>query len=324
MSFQSRFIRWLCVPALFLPLQLVAQQAGSSSNPQTSPQPGQPAAPNLPPSSQAPTTGNTAQPLAPTKAQHPKDPYMIEDGGFSIEPIYWFSRPEPKLYGGAAATFYDNFDFTGTGNDAEGVEVGIPAGPQNTLRLSWFREGGNANSTVGSKYVEYYGETYSPGDYLEAGYTLQNAKISWDYLSYNWYKPSGTIRLKTLYELQYVTVSGNWYAPFKPVGTNSSGTYDYNTAHGSNNLFWPSFGLELEQQFHHHLRWEAKASGFAIPHHATLWDAEASLAFRIGPIEVLGGEKAFHFKDSPQGVQYFADTMQGAYVGIRYYWGQGR
>lgn len=326
MSLWLRFIPCLCVSALLLPSQMLAQQSGSNTNPQAAPQPGQTSPPpKLRPQNPTPTHDNTAQSLAPGQKSPPKEPYIIEDGGFSIEPIYWLNHAEPKLYGGAAATFYDNFDFNGTANNAEGAEIGIPAGAQNTLRLSYFRENGNANSTLGSKYVQYYGETYAPGDYLEAGYMLQNAKISWDYLSYSWYKPSGAIRLKTLYEMQYVTVSGNWYAPFKPVGTNSSGNYDYNTAHGSNNLFWPSFGLELEQAFNRHLRWEAKASGFAIPHHATLWDAEGSLAFRIGSIEILAGEKAFHFKDSPQDVQYFVDTLQGAYVGLRYYWGgEGR
>ncbi len=52
--------------------------------------------------------------------------------------------------------------------------------------------------------------------------------------------------------------------------------------------------------------------------HSTVWDAEGSIAIRFGQIELLPGEKAFHFKTSPQADQYFVDTLSGAYAGLRY------
>ncbi len=249
----------------------------------------------------------------------PDEPYVIEDGGISIEPIYWFNRAQPSLSGGAIATAYSDLSYPGNANNSWGGEISVPAGRSNSLRFSYFRVQGNGNSTL-DQNATIFTEAYNEGDYLNASYTIQNAKLSWDYLSYTWHKSPGALRLKTLWELQFVNAGTNVVAPFKPITTDSSGTTDYNTAHGTGNLIWPTFGLELEQAFGGHFRWEAKASGFGIPHRADIWDAEASIAFRVRQFEVLAGEKAYHFKMSPQGAQYFSDTMSGAYVGLRYYW----
>lgn len=250
----------------------------------------------------------------------PQEPDVIEDGGFSIEPIYWLNRAQPRLRGGATDTAFSDADYPGHANPSVGGEIAIPAGKSNTLRISYFRVQGNANTTE-TQDATIFGESYVPGDYLVANYRLQSAKISWDYLSYTWYKPSGKIRLKTLYELRYTTVSTNFAAPLKAVTTDSSGNTDYNTAQGSRNLLEPTFGLEFEEALGHHFRWEAKASGFGVPHRADIWDAEGSVSYRVRQFELLAGEKAFHFKDSPGATQYFTDTLSGAYVGLRYHWG---
>jgi hypothetical protein len=68
-----------------------------------------------------------------------------------------------------------------------------------------------------------------------------------------------------------------------------------------------------------HLRWELKGSGFGIPHHADIWDAQADVALRLSAFEIQVGARAYHFKTSPSTDQYFTDTLDGAYVGIRYY-----
>jgi hypothetical protein len=306
------FFRSFHLLLLILPVSLLAQQPG-----QTAPPP--PTAPTLPPSGTA-GAPSTAAVAAPTHPEHPKDPYILEDGGFSIEPIYWLNKAQPKLYSGPNAVAVGDFDYDGNANNSVGGEIGIPAGPQNTLRFSYFRVQGNSNATL-TQGETIFSEVYNTGDYLTAGSRIQDFKVSWDYLSYNWYRKPGTIRLKTLYELQYLTVSTNFAAPFKAVTTDSSGNTDYNTATGSENLIFPTFGLELEQTLHSHIRWEAKASGFGIPKHADLWDAEGSIGYRVSGFELLAGGRAFHFKNSPQGAQYFVDTLSGVFVGIRYYWG---
>lgn len=263
------------------------------------------------------------QPQPKAQQPPPQEPYIIEDGGLSIEPIYWLNRAQPSLSGGAAATSFEGLAYPGHAKAALGGELGIPAGRSNTLRFSYFRVQGNANSTL-TQDASLFSEGYTAGDYLTSSYTIQIAKISWDYLGYTWYKRSGKIRLKTLYEAQFVTVSTNIDAPLKPVTTDSSGNTNDNTAHGSKNLIYPTLGVEFEQALGHHFRWEVKGSGFGIPHRGDIWDAQADLALHVGQVEILAGGKAFHFKTSPQSEQYFTDTLSGAFVGIRYYWGHER
>jgi hypothetical protein len=284
-------------------------------------QPGQ-AQPVQPPA--GPGTGTPAS-SAVAQGQHPPpvEPAILEDGGLSIEPIYWLNRAQPRLFGGAAATAFGNLDYPGHANNSIGGELSFPAGRSNTLRLSYFRVQGNANTTL-SQDATIFSEAYNAGDYLEAGYRLQNAKISWDYLSYSWHKSPGALRLKTLWELQYTTISTTVYAPFKPVTTDTSGNTDQNIATGSKNIFLPTFGLELEQAIGRHFRWEAKASGFGIPHHSNMWDGEGLIAIRFGGVELIGGEKAYHFKSSAQSSEYFVDTLSGPFVALRYYFGHQR
>ena len=253
----------------------------------------------------------------------PEEPAVIEDGGLSIEPLYWLNRAQPDLRGGAAATGFESVDYPGHSNSAIGGELSIPAGHANTLRISYFRVQGNADTTL-TEDTSLLGEGYNAGDYLTENYRIQSAKISWDYLSYTWHKPSGQIRLKTLYEVQFATISSTFYAPFKPVATDSAGNTDENVGTGSKNVVLPTFGLEFEEALGKHFRWEAKGSGFGLPHRADIWDGQADIAIRFGNVEVLGGEKAWHFKTSPKGDQYFVDTLSGVFAGIRYYWGHPR
>jgi hypothetical protein len=103
-----------------------------------------------------------------------------------------------------------------------------------------------------------------------------------------------------------------------------TGSTDTNTAVGSKNIFLPTFGLELEQALGRHFRWEAKGSGFGFPHHSNMWDAQALIAIRFGGLELIGGEKAYHFKSSAQGNEYFSDTLSGPFVALRYYFGHTR
>jgi len=156
---------------------------------------------------------------------------------------------------------------------------------------------------------------------LNADYLIQEAKISWDYLSYTWHEPAGAIRLKTLYEVQLVNAGVNAVAPFKAVTTDASGNINDNTAHGTSNLILPTLGFELEQKVGKCVRWEAKGSGFGLPHGGNIWDVQGLAAVRIKQFEVIAGEKAFHFKTSPKSAMYMVDTLSGAFVGLRYYWG---
>ncbi len=248
---------------------------------------------------------------------------MLEDGGFSVEPLYWLTKAQPAMNGGLVAANnqeYESLGYPGKSDYGLGAELAFPTGHSNTLRFSYFRVLGNANNTLLQSPI-IFGQAYTAGDYLEAHYNLQSAKLSWDYLSYTWRRKPGNIHFKTLYEVQFVTLSTNTLAPFLPVTTDSSGNTNDNTASGSKTLFLPTLGGELEQSFGHRFRWEIKATGFGIPHHSDIWDAQADLAFRVQNVELIAGEKAYHFKSSPKAEQYFTDTLDGLFVGVRYYLG---
>ena len=264
----------------------------------------------------APSTDvTTVSTLPPTKP----DPQILEDGGFSIEPFYWFTQAQPALFGGKTATAYGNLSYLGKSKRAEGLEIGIPAGRANTLRISYFRVQGNTNPTLGQDET-IFGEAFSSGDYMASTYRLQSANISWDYLSYTF---KNYIKFKTLYEVQYVTISTDVSAPFVPETTDATtGDTDTNSAHGSKNLIYPTFGAEFEQPLKKYFRWEAKASAFGLPHHSVIWDAQLDVAMRVRSFELSVGGKAYHFKTSENTDQYFTDTLQGAYVGVRYYFQQ--
>jgi hypothetical protein len=260
----------------------------------------------------------TALPTAPTTPPPPPDPKILEDGGFSIEPIYWLTRAQPKLTGGSQAlTPYQDLAYAGKSRNAYGVEIGIPAGRANTLRLSYFRVLGSANSTIGSNGATLFSEAYAAGDYIVSSYNVQDAKISWDYLSYTF---KNRIRFKTLYEVQYLTIGTSISAPLIPETYDSTtGNTDTNSSTGTKNVILPTFGAEFEQPINKHLRWEFKGSGFGLPHKSVIWDAQADVALRFSSLELFAGGKAFHFKTSPNSDDYFTDTLQGAYFGIRYY-----
>ena len=257
----------------------------------------------------------TPAPVAKPPAQDPK---ILEDGGISIEPIYWLTQAQPTLWGGKTAATYGDLNYLGKSKKALGGEIGIPAGRANTLRISYFRVQGNSNSIVGNQGATLFSEPYVAGEYLQASNRIQSAKISWDYLSYTF---KNRIRFKTLYEVQYVTVSTTILDPFLGSTTDASGNTDTHSSNGSKNLFLPTFGVEFEQAVNKRLRWEVRGSGFGLPHRSDIWDAQADVAFRMKSVELIVGGKAYHFKTSPSGDQYFTDTLEGAFVGLRYYWG---
>ncbi|MGH9611406.1 MAG: hypothetical protein ACRD34_17200, partial [Bryobacteraceae bacterium] len=270
----------------------------------------------------------SSKPQKPPKRQHytplqkppPPQPSVLADGGWSLEPIYWLNREQPDLRGGKLLVGVNGaLDYLGHANPSIGGVLSMPAGKHNSLRFSYFRVQGHSDTTL-TQNATLFTEGYNSGDFLNASYTLQVAKLSWDYLSYTWFFPKTKIWMKTLWQMQFATIGTNIAAPLKPVTTNVSGNVDYNTATGSAKIFLPTFGLEFEQPVTRHFRWWVKGSGFGIPHHGDIWDGEAAIGLRMGQFELIGGAKAFHFKTSPQGAQYFVDTLAGPFVGLRWYW----
>jgi hypothetical protein len=260
-----------------------------------------------------------ASPTSAAQAQA-ETPLNTSDSQISLQLFYWLDFSSPNLYGGAGnlGPYPGDLKYPGRAKPAEGAEIDIPAGRDNTLRLSYFRIQGDGNTTATAN-ATYFSVDYAPGDYLVTQYKLQNVKLSYDFLSYPYPPNPSRFRLKTLWEVNYTTISTSIDAPLKTIQVDASGNPISNTATGSHWFVYPSLGLGIEKALTSHFRLDARASGFAFPHHATIWDADASAVYRMGRYEVAAGLKAFHFKTSPQSTEYFASTFPGAYVAIRYY-----
>jgi hypothetical protein len=265
-----------------------------------------------------PATPAQAQAAAPRV----QTPDLLEDGGISLEPFYWFTTflaKPPTMKGGAASAASNaDLNYPGIIRDAPGAILSIPAGPQSTIRISYLRMQGRGDETLASSST-LLGTPFAQGDWLSTRFLLQDVKVSWDFLTYPVKPLPGKLRFKTLWEAQWVTFSTYISAPYAPVTTDSSGNTVSNYTTVTKSLILPTLGGELEQAPFRHFRYELKASGFTIPHHANIWDAEGSVAFRFGKLELLAGAKAFHFKTSPKSDEYFAETLSGPYAGLRFY-----
>jgi hypothetical protein len=280
-----------------------------------SPPPEQP--PAKPAAQQPPSTSQPV--VAPSPAPPPKEPYVLDDGGLSIEPLYWLNKAQPRLREGQSGAGPADLDYNGNAKPGIGAEIGIPAGRSNTLRVSYFRIQGNAGVTL-AQDATIFSESYVAGDFINATYKMQAVKASWDYLSYSWHKPSTTIRLKTLYEVQYVNTSVNTAAPFVPSTTDASGNADYNTASGTKSVVLPTFGMAMGSTLGKYFRWDVRGSGFGLPHRSAIADVQAMVAIKLRAVELVGGERFFYFKTSPKSDMYLTDSLQGVFVGLRYAW----
>ncbi len=257
---------------------------------------------------------------APAPQAQPETPLNTSDAQISVQIFYWLDFSSPSLHGGAAnvGPYPGDLKYPGRGKPAPGIVISVPAGHNNTLRVSYFRIQGDANTTATANQT-YFNVDYAPGDYLVTRYNLQNVKLSYDFLSYPYPADPSRFRLKTLWEVNYTTIQSSIDAPLKTILTDASGNPISNTAAGTRWFIYPELGLAIEKALTPHFRVEARASGFAFPHHAVIWDADASAVFRTGRYEFAAGLKAFHFKTSPRNDEYFAGTFPGAYVAFRYY-----
>jgi hypothetical protein len=267
-----------------------------------------------------PDTSQSQTPAPPPPPQAPpQSPYDSNDNGFSLLLYYWRTNIHPDLRTGAANTNTDPsfFDFPGNTPNTPGGELTIPAGRFNTVRVSYFRTK-DTGSTTATNNITLFGTDYAPGNFLTTSYILQNVNITWDYLTWPWPPRDHRFLFKTLYGLQYTTISANINGPYLPT-TDAEGNTIVTSAAGNHRLIYPTLGVGLEYFLSKHFRVEANLSGFAFPHHAVTWNGDGFLAYRFGHFELLAGGKALHFKTSPKGDEYFIATPYGAYVGVRFY-----
>jgi hypothetical protein len=267
----------------------------------------------------SPSTPPPAQPSPATLRPPPEVPSKVNTGqGLSMDALYWFGRSRPVLKGGAADPNTDlgNLKYTTNPNAPIGVRLSIPIGTNSVLRTSYFQTQ-STGFGVAPVDLNLFGQAIVGGDLLATRYRYEGFKVSYEYLTYFWKRNNSEIRLKTLWEVQRISVS-NEVDDFVP--NNDASAYTVNTASGSNAIFLPTFGLGLEYTVSPHIRFEARGSGMGLLHRGDIGDAEATVAYRRGHFELLGGYRYLHFKTSPKINQYNVGTLSGPNVGIRLYW----
>jgi hypothetical protein len=246
-------------------------------------------------------------------------PYT-SDGAPSVSLFYWMSPTRPIMRTGAEAAegAATNLNFPRHQGFSPGAVLSLPGGGEHTVRISYFRNRGAGNTFAGSTF-NIYDMTYNAGEYLSTAYTLQNAKVSLDYLSWPFpVREGGRLRVKTFWELQMVSVRFAFDAPFRP-REDADGVPLFTDSSGSNWFLLPTLGVGIETFLSRNVRIEAKGSGFGLPDRHRIADGEAFIAFRGGQYEFLVGAKAFHFRTSPKQELFLQGTMSGAFAGMRWY-----
>ncbi len=255
----------------------------------------------------------------------PPPPKVIDvrqpgEKGWFIGVTGWVPVGNTYMDKGLQAAFLGNsaFHFPGQSKGQVGGEFGMAVGQHNLLRLSYMTARA-AGTTNAPNDLVLYSQGYPSGTQLATAYKLSDYKISYEYLT--WPFPVGTshFRLVTLWQVQYITMKTHYDAPVLSNTPNSVGNLiSYSTA-GSKSFFSPTFGLGVRDYVKGNFRLEANASGFYLPHHFNIWDADASVNYRIGKIEVGAGGRALHFHTSANSDYYHWGMFGGAFVAIRWY-----
>jgi hypothetical protein len=297
--------------------QTPAQAPGQTPGQTPSPAPGQ--TPNPTPSVPSASEPTAATPSATLRPPQEVSSSVNTGTGLSIEPYYWLPRGSaPLVRGGAGDTtgVPGNFQYPSEPGGSIGVRLNIPVSKNGTLRGSYFQNQSTGFS-VASQNLNLFGQSITSGDLLATRYRIEAFKLSYDYLTYFWKRGGAEVRLKTLYEVQRISVS-NEVDDFQ---TDSSGDLvNINPATATKSFFFPTLGLGIEHTLSSHFRWEARASGFVLPHKQVLGDLEADIAFRVKHFELVAGGRYLHFKTNPQADYYDIGSLWGPYVGLRYYW----
>lgn len=291
----------ICLVALLFPAVLVAQDP-----PVAAPQAGE-------------TTPRAQTPLPPPKKStvpdYP-DPRTLTIGAF-----FWLTlpAPQPNLIGGEAATGYSTLDGLGKQHPtSEGLDISYPITRTGELHLEAFEAKGDGTQ-IAPAATTLFSTGYNKGDFLSTQYQIQGAKLYLDDLLHPFKFPVEKFRLKSLWEVQYVGIQTTIDAPLKTTST-STGTVVSNAVSGTRQVVLPTFGIAAEYALRPHVLLRAAATGFGIPHHADLWDAEGTVSWRRSKTwEVKAGYKIMYFKSSPKRDEYNTDTLSGVFVGLRYH-----
>lgn len=299
---------------------------------QATPDQTQPAAPKpstvAPPEPTAPQEAKTG-PIVKVAPELPKYPDVRLPGetGFWLGITLSVPKQAPIFDRGHAATFPQASLVTMQGSPKyqASAEVGIALGLHNALRISYWGIRA-AGDFVAAQDLTLWNQTYSKGTTVSTNYRIQDLKLSFDYLTWPYPVESKKYRLKTLWQVHYISARTAFDAPLLPLVdatgaplVDATGNPLSYAAQGTKWWVTPAFGLGWTQYISRNVRVDINGSGFLIPHKWSVYDTDASLNFRTGHFEWQIGAKAFHYKSSPAGEFFIRNTMASAFVGIRWY-----
>jgi hypothetical protein len=307
------------------PVQTPPAQNPTTQNPTTQTPPAQ-----TPPAQTPPDQPTSTAPIVVAPPELPKYPDVRLPGeyGFYFGIDSWSPQNMPIFNKGRNSGITNNSYVTmqGKAKLGKGAEFGLALGLHNMLRFSYLetRAAGDFTTPVALSVVG--GQTYAAGTFVSTDYNIQALKLSFDYLTLPYPVESRKFRLKTLYQVQYVSARVGFDAPLLPlVDANGNILIDANgnpLSYAASESKWfilPTFGLSATEYITRNLRFEASADGFAIPHHSTLYEGESTLNFRFSHFELRGGAKLFHFKTSTNQDFYVKGTLESVFFGIRWY-----
>ena len=318
---------WLCVGLMFV----VALGVARAQKVQTGPE-DQAAAPQQPAQQTPPQQQPQQPPPQPEQAGTPQNvklppppPKVIDvrmpgEAGFSIGVTGWLARGSNHLDKGEEATFTGVSALTLADNahGSFGVDVGVAAGLHNTLKFSYFfvKQSG---PVIAPSDLVVFAQTFSAGEPMTTNSNLRDFKFSYEYLTWPYPVERRHFRLKTLWQVQYVSMRAVYDDPIKSATPDSSGNITSYAVEGAKGFFCPTFGLGVHQYVGQHMHLEADFSGFAWPGRWQLVDAEATAGYRMGSFEFRAGGKYFHYRTSPKQDYFYRGNVGGLFVGIRWH-----
>jgi hypothetical protein len=202
----------------------------------------------------------------------------------------------------------------------------MAVGLHNTLKFMYndFRATGDYTSPI---VVTAWTQTYSGGTYVSTLYHVQNAKLSYEYLTWPYPVGSRKIRLKTLWQVQFTNVSTRFDSPLDYYDSNGNLIIDPTTGQpvdltgaGTKHIISPEFGLGFSYYPSRHVRIEMEGTGFGLPHRYYIWDGDIAVSYRVmNHFEVRAGGRGMGFKTSTDSDVFIKGNFLSAFIGIRWY-----
>jgi hypothetical protein len=247
------------------------------------------------------------------------DVQMPGETGYYAGLIGWLPFGAPIVDKGHAAdwTGLSYVHLPGTPKITPSAEIGVALGLHNFLTLSYYSTKASGTVTAPTALV-VFGQSYNQGDLLATSDKVQDLKLSFAYLTWPYPVESRHFRLRTLWQVQYLSVSSNYDAPVRSATPDSSGNLTSYATNGGKSFISPTLGLGLTEYASRNFRIELNVAGFDVPHHFAIGDADASASYRLGRIEIRVGGKGLYIKTSPQADYYFRGRVVGAFVGVRW------